>query len=389
MTGEPEVVLGYGGEGGSVEIVRFAADDGTWLYRKTSRGMGFDGDDELIAIRPEDPPPPDGLCWVEALDLVSAHPWHLLYPTAMHPEYRDVLLREAMRKAMDQPDERSAEGLRDWLRAYRGDVSRRHDRAADSVATLPLPVIDTIRHAERVMVLTGAGISAESGIPTFRDALTGLWENFNPAELANADAFETDPELVWGWYEWRRAAMLKARPNAGHIALAELAALKPATLLVTQNVDDLHERAGSPDVVHLHGELQRPYCMRCRATYRVDDRIPDIPEAGARIAPPRCGRCRGTVRPGVVWFGENLSAGAWDIAHAGASQCDVLLAIGTSAQVAPASSLIDLARRRGALTVQINPNPPGNAAATDYWLPYGAGDALTEISRCIREGAGP
>jgi len=144
--------------------------------------------------------------------------------------------------------------------------------------------------ATRVVVFTGAGVSAESGIPTFRDALSGLWERFDPAALATAEAFRRDPALVWGWYEWRRMQVAKAQPNPAHQAIAELARHLPQLTLITQNVDDLHERAGSREVIHLHGSLHRPRCFDCAREPAEPLPVPDEPEGGRRLEPPRCGR---------------------------------------------------------------------------------------------------
>jgi NAD-dependent deacetylase len=209
-------------------------------------------------------------------------------------------------------------------------------------------------------MLTGAGVSAESGIATFRDKQTGLWERFDAAELATPQAFARDPALVWGWYEWRRAMVLKASPNPAHRAIAAMARHVVDFTLVTQNVDDLHERAGSAQVVHLHGELSRPYCETCRRPFVHAAGIPQIATGGARIDPPRCEHCAARIRPGVVWFGESLPQQRWQAACAAAKHCDVFLCVGTSSTVQPAASLLDMAMAAGATTVQINPN------ATDY-----------------------
>ena len=218
-------------------------------------------------------------------------------------------------------------------------------------------IIKSLREARRVVVLTGAGVSAESGVPTFRDKQTGLWERFDAAQLATPSAFQRDPALVWGWYEWRRATVLAAQPNAGHRALAAMAEPVPHFTLITQNVDDLHERAGSPHVLHLHGELARPYCEACRRSYVFPIRAPKLPSGGARIEPPRCEVCSAKIRPGVVWFGEALPELTWLAAREAAKQCDVFLCCGTSALVQPAASLTHVAIDGGAVTVQVNPNP--------------------------------
>jgi NAD-dependent deacetylase len=221
-------------------------------------------------------------------------------------------------------------------------------------------IITALHETRRVAILTGAGVSAESGIPTFRDKQTGLWENFDAAELATPYAFERDPSLVWGWYEWRRALVLRAQPNAAHRAIAAMSALVPQLTLITQNVDDLHERAGSGDVLHLHGELSHPYCIGCRRPYVLAGGIPDLPAGGARMEPPRCEACGAMIRPGVVWFGESLPDSVWRTACEAAKRCDVFFCCGTSSLVQPAASLTDMAIGAGAVTVQINPN------VTDY-----------------------
>ena len=158
-------------------------------------------------------------------------------------------------------------------------------------------VIKALRAATRVVVFTGAGVSAESGVPTFRDEQTGLWENFDAGELATPLAFQRDPPLVWGWYEWRRATVLAAEPNAGHWAIAAIAGQVPRFTLITQNVDDFHERVGSTEVPHLHGELSRPYCEACRRPYVLPEGIPELPPGGARVEPPRCESCGAKIRP--------------------------------------------------------------------------------------------
>lgn len=237
-------------------------------------------------------------------------------------------------------------------------------------------IIKKLRDAKHVVVFTGAGVSAESGIPTFRDAMTGLWENFDAEELANAKAFKNDPALVWGWYEWRRMKVLRAQPNPAHLAIAALAKLVPRLTLITQNVDDLHERAGSPDALHLHGRLNKPFCFACRRPYTYPPGIPDEPEGGRHVEPPRCNHCGGRVRPGVVWFGETLPDIEWDAANDAAYNCDVFFCIGTSSLVQPAARLSHLAVKRGALVIQVNPNPTSLDVWTSLNLHGAAGEVL-------------
>lgn len=244
----------------------------------------------------------------------------------------------------------------------------------------PDELVAVLRDATKVVFLTGAGVSAESGIPTFRDPMTGLWAHYDAAELASADAYRRDRELVWGWYEWRRMGILRARPNGAHLAIAAMATRVPRATVVTQNVDDLHERAGSRDVVHLHGRMDRPYCFDCRASYRFAEGIvPDEPEGGRRLAPPRCPACGGTIRPGVVWFGEMLPEAEWETAVTACDDCDVLFSVGTSALVQPAAGLSAQAARRGACVVQVNPNPTPLDGVVSYNLAGAAGTVLPAL----------
>jgi NAD-dependent deacetylase len=217
-------------------------------------------------------------------------------------------------------------------------------------------LLTRLRTCRHLLVLTGAGVSQESGIPTFRDALSGLWGRFDPARLATPEAFEADPALVWGWYAWRRAQVLLCEPNPAHRAIAALAHRVPRLTLVTQNVDGLHQRAGSPDVLELHGSLNRPYCRDCGHSHALSDAPLAGPLEGAPLPPPRCDCCGGPVRPGVVWFGETLSADVWDAAETAANGCDLVLVVGTSALVYPAAELPLTALARGAAVVQINPD---------------------------------
>jgi NAD-dependent deacetylase len=202
-------------------------------------------------------------------------------------------------------------------------------------------------------VLTGAGMSAESGIATFRDALTGLWARFDPAELASEEGFRAHPQRVWDWYAERRVGMGAALPNAGHLALAEFDRRHPGVLaLVTQNVDDLHQRAGVERTIRLHGDILAdrwldpcPRAMACETDWAGPGR------------PPRCAECGNLVRPGVVWFGEMLPVPALEAAERAAQGCRVMLVVGTSGAVWPAAGLVGQARRRGAAVVVLNPHP--------------------------------
>jgi NAD-dependent deacetylase len=221
------------------------------------------------------------------------------------------------------------------------------------VTPIDARITKALRAATRVVVFTGAGVSAESGIPTFRDKQTGLWEKFDVAELATPHAFKSDPALVWGWYEWRRGLVTNSEPNAGHRAIAAMANHVPQLTLITQNVDDLHERAGSRNVLHLHGELSSPYCENCRQPYDHPTESPQLPSARARTNPPRCRSCGAKIRPGVVWFGESLPEQQWLAARDAAKHCDVFLCVGTSSLVQPAASLTDEKARAAPYRAQI------------------------------------
>ena len=207
---------------------------------------------------------------------------------------------------------------------------------------------ETLGKARHVCVLTGAGMSAESGIPTFRDALTGLWAQFSPEELATPEAFERDPKLVWQWYEWRRELVRQAEPNPGHYAIADLAHRVPRLTLVTQNVDGLHQRAGSTDAIEYHGNILRDRCTRHGAVAaRADWSASGLPE---------CAECGGLLRPDVVWFGEAIPREPMLQAAAAADECDVFLSIGTSSLVYPAAGLAEAALRAGATVIEVNPS---------------------------------
>lgn len=236
-----------------------------------------------------------------------------------------------------------------------------------------------LAQARHVLVFTGAGVSAESGIATFRDKLSGLWERFDPAQLASADGFRADPALVWGWYEMRRAGIAEARPNAAHLAIAELATRVPRLTLVTQNVDDLHERAGSRDVLHLHGRLDAFRCFDCAKPVRDMPALARHAGEGRRIAPPRCAYCAGPLRPGVVWFGESLPAHTLERAFAAAERCDLVLSVGTSGLVQPAASIPRLALAAGATVVHVNPQPMLAGHPREFALAGNAGEVLPAL----------
>ena len=226
-----------------------------------------------------------------------------------------------------------------------------------------------LRAASSVVVLTGAGISAESGIPTFRSP-GGLWKDYRPEDLATPQAFAKYPRLVWEWYDWRRSLIAQAEPNAGHRALVQLEAAKPNFTLITQNVDGLHERAGSRRVLKLHGDIWRLQCFQCGRDW--PDRRAPLPKL-----PPHCG-CGAIARPGVVWFGEPLGE-VWAEAEHAARQAEVLLVAGTSAVVYPAASLAAIAKSAGARVIEINPEETPLSADADLSLRGPAGELLPQL----------
>ncbi|GAA4445725.1 SIR2 family NAD-dependent protein deacylase [Phytohabitans houttuyneae] len=242
-----------------------------------------------------------------------------------------------------------------------------------------LPAAEALGRARRVVVFTGAGISAESGVPTFRDDLTGLWARFDAERLATPEAFHADPDLVWGWYEWRRARAARARPNPGHLAVAAIEARVSGTVVVTQNVDDLHERAGSRAPVHLHGSLFAPRCVSAAAHPAASGEPDAEPGEGRRVPPPRCVHCGALVRPGVVWFGEALPEAALAEAVEAAAGCDVFLSVGTSGVVYPAAEIPRVAARAGAFVVQVNPAPTPLDPVCDVNLRGTAAQVLPQL----------
>ena len=238
---------------------------------------------------------------------------------------------------------------------------------------MPRGLISTLSDAGRVVALTGSGVSAESGIPTFREAQTGLWERYDPQELATPEAFARNPRLVWEWYEWRRHLVAEAEPNPGHLALAELGRRIPGFTLVTQNVDGLHGRAGSRNVIELHGNILRSKCS-------LEDEVVQ-PEEHDDSVPPRCARCGASLRPDVVWFGELLPFEALEAASEAARECDLLLSIGTSSLVYPAAALPYEALENGAALVEVNPSETPLTPHADYSLRGSVNEVLPNLLR--------
>jgi NAD-dependent deacetylase len=233
-----------------------------------------------------------------------------------------------------------------------------------------------LRAAEHVCVLTGAGISAESGIPTFREAQTGIWAKFSPQELATPQAFATDPRRVWQWYAARRAMVRQAQPNPAHAALVTLSTRVAHSTLITQNVDDLHERAGSREVVRLHGSLMH---VRCSAGCAGSVVAPE--EQGGDV--PTCPTCGALMRPDVVWFGEQLPMGPFEAGRNAAVACDVFLSVGTSNVVEPAASLPWISATHGATVIVVNPTMEGQRRGPSI-LPI-EGPAAVMLPRLIAE----
>ena len=241
--------------------------------------------------------------------------------------------------------------------------------------SIPAELIARLRQARRVAVLTGAGISAESGVPTFRQAQTGLWARYDPQQLATPQAFRRQPQLVWDWYAWRRGLVAGVEPNPGHFALAELERRVPQFTLITQNVDSLHQRAGSRAVLELHGNIARTTCSR-------EGRVVEAwPESDER--PPRCPHCGAFLRPDVVWFGEALPAEVLEAAIAATRTADVFLTIGTSGLVHPAASLPLLAARQGAVTVEVNPEETPLSEEMTYCLRGPSGVLLPALVAAV------
>ena len=228
-----------------------------------------------------------------------------------------------------------------------------------------------VQRANRIAVLTGAGVSAESGIPTFRSN-GGFWQDRRFEDLATPQGFARDPKFVWQWYEERRRGIAKAIPNAGHEALAQIERRAKEFTLITQNVDGLHDAAGSKNIIKLHGDIWTVRCTNC-GEERIDrSQFPDLP--------PHC-HCGGMLRPGVVWFGENLPEGAMERATAAVSRAEILIVAGTSAQVYPAASLIPLALESGATAIEINPEPTTFSGEVTFTLRGNSADILPQLAR--------
>jgi NAD-dependent deacetylase len=241
-----------------------------------------------------------------------------------------------------------------------------------------------IRTAKQLVVLTGAGVSKESGVPTFRDALDGLWAKFDPTRLATRQAFEADPKLVWDFYEYRREIMRPARPNPAHVALADIQRRYPATRIITQNIDNLHEQAGSTDVIRLHGNIAQNKCFfDCQGSPTLVD-VSTI-RWDSESGPPLCPHCGRWVRPDVVWFGEMLPPDALERAAELLVAADVMLVIGTSGMVSPAAEMPAAAKRHGATLIEINPDYSLITRHADIKLDGPAGQILPLVVAALDE----
>ncbi|MDX2427982.1 MAG: NAD-dependent deacylase [Xanthomonadales bacterium] len=243
---------------------------------------------------------------------------------------------------------------------------------------IPSGLITTLQNANKILVLTGAGMSAESGVPTFRDAQSGLWSKFRPEELATPEAFRDQPQIVWDWYADRRENIDRVSPHAGHIALVELEQYFETLLVVTQNVDGLHQQAGSGDVIELHGNIMLSICSETGRKIETSwiESNPGRPPASPHHP-------RGLARPGVVWFGESLPLDAMNRAMTAASHCDVCFSIGTSTLVQPAASLPLMALDSGACVIEINPTPTPLSDMATFSLQATAAEALTAITTAL------
>jgi len=241
--------------------------------------------------------------------------------------------------------------------------------------TIPAELIQKLAAAKSVTVLTGAGVSAESGVPTFRDAQTGLWAKYSPEELATPRAFRRQPRLVWEWYAWRRTLVAEAIPNPAHLALVDMERLFPQFHLITQNVDGLHQRAGSRRVVELHGNITRTKCFDEGTVVSSWKDTGDVP--------PRCPDCGGLLRPDVVWFEEPMPEAEMGLAATASANCDVFFSIGTSTLVYPAAGLPSEALRSGAMVVEVNPQPTPFTSQAHYALAGAAGVVLPELVKAL------
>ncbi|MCL5104846.1 MAG: NAD-dependent deacylase [Armatimonadetes bacterium] len=237
-------------------------------------------------------------------------------------------------------------------------------------------LLEAFASARRVFVFTGAGASKESGLPTFRD-LDGEWKKYDPMTFATMEGFMHDPVMVWNMYRHRQQQIADAEPNPGHVALAKMEEHYPEFLLATQNVDDLHERAGSKRMVKIHGDAWQMRCLRCADVH--DVREFDFPDEFTEEILPKCPGCNELCRPNIVWFGEYVPQGPMMLAVGSASKCDLMLIVGTSGEVSGGYGFTEYARSAGAKIVEINPAEGALTLHADFWVPEPAGIALPRI----------
>tara|TARA_B100001094_G_C18052511_1_gene730801 strand:+ start:57 stop:770 length:714 start_codon:yes stop_codon:yes gene_type:complete len=229
-----------------------------------------------------------------------------------------------------------------------------------------------IREANKITVLTGAGTSAESGVATFRGQ-NGLWKGLRPEELASPEGFAADPNKVWEWYNLRRASLMKIECNPGHLALSQLEKDKSDFLLVTQNVDRLHQKAGSKNLIELHGNIWEVRCTACGAVF--DETMTSLPPL------PKCKKCHNLLRPAVVWFGEQLPSGSFEKAAHNTAKSDVLIVVGTSAVVYPAAGLAQIAKQSGAAVIEVNIENTSNTTIANIFIKGKSGEILPLITK--------
>ena len=239
----------------------------------------------------------------------------------------------------------------------------------------PADFVSFLTSATRVVVLTGAGVSQESGLRTFRDAQTGLWSRYKPEDLASPEAFARDPKLVWDWYAWRREAIKGVRPNLGHYALVEMEKRIPQFTLITQNVDGLHHFAGNQNVLELHGNIQKVRCSECRTF--TEEWVDDTEGV------PTCSVCGGLLRPDVVWFGETLPRAELEAAVTASRAAQVYFSIGTSGVVQPAASLAHAARNNGSVVIEINAEPTPLTPKVDFAFHGKSGEILPALIKTV------
>lgn len=239
---------------------------------------------------------------------------------------------------------------------------------------IPSSLIEKLKTAKSIVFFSGAGISAESGIPTFRGK-DGIWNKLKPEELANFNAFMRNPQMVWEWYNYRKSIVHQSKPNAGHLAIVEFEKYFEHVIVITQNVDNLHRRAGSKIVYELHGNIEKNFCVKCKKRY--DE------ELEFKNGVPKCS-CGGLIRPDVVWFGEFLPADQFQASEKAARNCDIFFIVGTSAVVYPAASLVHVAKSNGAFLVEVNIEETEASSITDVSLFGESGKILPQIVEQLR-----